>query len=90
MKGDDMERSGMLLTRRELLQGTSLVAVTAALSWPVVALGRCHAATDACGDWQLDDICNSYPPYSFRIVAPDRREWALASAMPSADWHWIG
>ncbi len=22
---------------------------------------------DACGDWQLDDMCSHYPPYAFRV-----------------------
>lgn len=30
-------------------------------------------ATDPCGDWQLDDICSSYPPYSFQRDAGQAR-----------------
>jgi hypothetical protein len=33
-------------------------------------------AVDACGDWQLDDICNAYPPYAFRRDAEHPRSAA--------------
>ena len=56
---------------------------------PPPAAGLACSALDPCGDWQLDDICNSYPPYAFRVdpvgASPLRRDVVPASA----DWHWI-
>jgi hypothetical protein len=50
---------------------------------------NCYAI-DPCGDWQLDDICNSYPPYSLRVVANVTKQGSVTANVDSADWHWIG
>ena len=50
---------------------------------------RC-GAHDPCGDWQLDDICNSYPPYAFRIDTGTPRHVRVSAACESADRHWVG
>lgn len=50
--------------------------------------GLACSPPDACGDWQLDDICNSYPPYAFHVdaaLAPPQ----LLAHHAAADWHWV-
>lgn len=46
------------------------------------------AVADSWGDWQLDDICCSYPPYAFRIDA-GRPQHAVPDRSGTADWHWV-
>jgi hypothetical protein len=80
------------LDRRHFLGSLSFIAGGAALgSWlPVAVLQAAPAVcmADACGDWQLDDICIAYPPYSMHMksAAPS------AAAQPqfdAIDAHWI-
>ncbi|MEY2853217.1 MAG: hypothetical protein RL030_349 [Pseudomonadota bacterium] len=44
---------------------------------------------DACGDWQLDDICLAYPPYAYRSGALPAHTQPAAVDLHGADWHWI-
>jgi hypothetical protein len=78
--------------RRQFLCRTSLTLGGAALgAWlPVSLLEAAPAAclVDASGDWQLDDICIAYPPYSLHMKSPAPPAVATALADP-ADSHWV-
>jgi len=81
--------------RREFLCRMTLTAGGAALAaWlPVSLLQAAPVAVvacqrDACGDWQLDDICIAYPPYSLHMKSPAPPAVATAPGDP-ADEHWI-
>ena len=50
---------------------------------------RCRAH-DPCGDWQLDDICNSYPPYAFRVDTGIPLHVRVSTGYDAADRHWVG
>lgn len=41
-------------------------AAGAALPVSLLQASPACIAVDACGDWQLDDMCCTYPPYAFR------------------------
>lgn len=82
--------------RRAFLGGVSLsvggVAIGSLL--PVSLLraapaGLSCAARDPCGDWQLDDICISYPPYAFRIDTGVPRHERVTAGVDRADRHWV-
>ena len=49
---------------------------------------RC-GAHDPCGDWQLDDICISYPPYAFRIDTGVPRHGRVMAAVEAVDQYWV-
>jgi hypothetical protein len=80
------------LDRRQFLGGVSLTLGGSALgSWLPVSLLEaapvaCHA--DACGDWQLDDICIAYPPYSMQMSSPTPQAAANVVVDP-VDSHWV-
>jgi hypothetical protein len=57
----------------------------AAPQCPVLAAG----IADPCGDWQLDDMCLAYPPYSFRSGPMPAHTQPAAHAVHGADWHWV-
>jgi hypothetical protein len=78
--------------RRQFLFRTSLTLGGAALgAWlPALLVEAAPAAclADTCGDWQLDDICIAYPPYSLHMKAPAPPAAAIALVDP-ADLHWV-
>lgn len=78
--------------RRQFLGRVSLtLGGTAVGAWlPVSLLDAAPAAcfADACGDWQLDDICIAYPPYSLHMESPAPREAGSALVDP-ADSNWV-
>jgi hypothetical protein len=92
-----MDKStGFRTDRRAFLSGVSLsvggVAVASLL--PVSLLqaapvGLTCAAHDPCGDWQLDDICNSYPPYAFRIDTGVPRHERVTARVDAVDRDWV-
>jgi hypothetical protein len=51
--------------------------------------GLLCGAHDPCGDWQLDDICNSYPPYAFRIDTGVPLHVHVATGYDAVDRHWV-
>jgi hypothetical protein len=57
------------------------VAAGATLPVSLLQAGPACLATDLCGDWQLDDICSSYPPYSFRRDAGHARDAQYPEAL---------
>ena len=61
-----------------LLQAAPQACLVNAADWP-----------DTCGDWTLDDICNAYPPYAFRIEA-GAPGTAPLDAVDPVDRHWVG
>jgi hypothetical protein len=44
---------------------------------------------DACGDWQLDDICNAYPPPSLHLHPAVPGVMRMNAAVESVDAHWV-
>ncbi|MEY4763190.1 MAG: hypothetical protein RLZZ200_3047 [Pseudomonadota bacterium] len=83
------------MDRRYFLGGVTLtvsgLAAGAGLSPSLLAAAEASwvcTAKDPCGDWQLDDICNSYPPYAFRVDAAPFRNARSFVVAQSADWHW--
>jgi hypothetical protein len=44
---------------------------------------------DPCGDWQLDDICNSYPPYSMHLAPAMPAAAPMSAAVQDIDRHWV-
>jgi hypothetical protein len=80
------------LDRRQFLGSVGFVAGSAALgsSLPVSLLQAATpvCAADACGDWQLDDICIAYPPYSMPMKSAVCAATAIADFDP-IDSHWI-
>ena len=82
--------------RRAFLGGVSLSlgGVAVATLLPVSLLQAAPAslscsAQDACGDWQLDDICISYPPYAFRIDTGVPRHGRVMAAVEAVDQYWV-
>jgi len=94
-----MTQSLPFLDRRAFLGGTTLTvggALVAGLvpasllaAAPVACRVDASLYPDACGDWQLDDICNAYPPYAFPAGAAPSVSVAYAGQMADADRHWI-
>jgi hypothetical protein len=80
------------LDRRQFLGRVSLTLGGTALgAWVPASLLEAAPATcytDACGDWQLDDICIAYPPYSLHMNSPAPPAAARALADP-VDSHWV-
>lgn len=80
------------MDRRRFLGSVSFVAGGAALgSWlPVSLLQAAPAAcvVDSCGDWQLDDICIAYPPYSMHMKSGVCQATVTPEFDP-IDSHWI-
>ena len=90
------ESPGFCVDRRAFLGGISLsiggVAVAALLPASLLQatpVGLVCAAHDPCGDWQLDDICSSYPPYAFRIDTGVPRHGRVTANVEAADRYWV-
>ncbi|HXC60080.1 MAG TPA: hypothetical protein VN645_12235 [Steroidobacteraceae bacterium] len=60
-----------------LLQAAPSACLVDAKAWP-----------DACGDWQLDDICLAYPPYAMAARSPVPVAAAIGAGDP-IDSHWL-
>jgi hypothetical protein len=56
---------------------------------PAACLVDASAWPDPCGDWQLDDICNAYPPYSLHPSTPVPVAAPLSASIAPADAHWV-
>jgi hypothetical protein len=56
---------------------------------PAACLADASAWPDPCGDWQLDDICNAYPPYSLHPAAPVPVVQQMSAAVEPVDSHWV-
>jgi len=56
---------------------------------PSACLVDAHAWPDACGDWQLDDICLAYPPYAMAARAPVPVAAATHAVGDPIDTHWL-
>jgi hypothetical protein len=89
------DSTGFRADRRAFLGGISLSVggVVVASLLPLSLLqaapaGLTCAAHDPCGDWQLDDICNSYPPYAFRIDTGVPRHGRVTAHIEAADRDW--
>jgi hypothetical protein len=61
-----------------LLQAAPAACLVDASMWP-----------DPCGDWQLDDICNAYPPYSLHPAPPVPAVAGMSAVGKPADSHWV-
>ena len=46
-------------------------------------------AHDPCGDWQLDDMCQAYPPYSYRIATAVPQAGSIAAHVDPIDRAWV-
>jgi hypothetical protein len=79
------------LDRRRFLGSVSLAAGGLALGslLPASLLEAAPAAcfVDACGDWQLDDICIAYPPYSLHMQCGAQA--TVSAAVDPVDSHWV-
>ena len=55
---------------------------------PAACLVDAAAYPDACGDWQLDDICLAYPPYALHMqpAVPAATAMTVAEAIDS---NWV-
>ncbi|MEO6078553.1 MAG: hypothetical protein ABIQ86_02080 [Steroidobacteraceae bacterium] len=86
-----MKATACDMDRRSFLGSVSFVAGGAALSsWLPISLVQAAPAcvTDACGDWQLDDICIAYPPYSLHMKSAVCHATVHPEFEP-VDSHWI-
>jgi hypothetical protein len=86
-----------IIDRRRFLGSMSFaVGGVAVGSWlpaalqaaPAACLANAAALPDACGDWQLDDICIAYPPYSLHMKSSVCHATASQEFEP-VDSHWI-
>jgi hypothetical protein len=81
------------LHRRQFLGSMTLTVGGAGLgNWlPASLLEAAPAAcsVDACGDWQLDDICIAYPPYSLHMKAAVPAPSGSAAVFDPIDSHWV-
>ena len=55
---------------------------------PAACLVDAQAWPDHCGDWQLDDICNAYPPYSLHPAPHVPVVMPISASVDPADAHW--
>jgi hypothetical protein len=88
-----------MLDRRAFLGATTLsvggVLVTGLMPMSLwaAAPAACYVDAsmhaDACGDWQLDDICMAYPPYSLAMGTAPQVAIAPAEPLTDADHHWL-
>jgi hypothetical protein len=67
----------------------TLLPVSLLRAAPAACLVDASRHADPCGDWQLDDICNAYPPYSLHVNAPVPAAEIPGAAAHPADSHWI-
>ena len=44
---------------------------------------------DPCGDWQLDDMCAAYPPYSFHVAPAVPQSGSLTAQVEPIDRAWV-
>lgn len=90
--------NGISLDRRAFLGRITVTAggIAVAALAPVSLLQASEASRfpacvrhDPCGDWQLDDMCAAYPPYSFHAapVVP-QSEYLMAHVEP-IDSAWV-
>ncbi|MEO6186697.1 MAG: hypothetical protein ABIP38_15005 [Steroidobacteraceae bacterium] len=56
---------------------------------PAACLVDAAAYPDACGDWQLDDICLAYPPYALHLQPGVPASAATSAAVEAIDAHWV-
>ena len=74
------------------LGGTALASclpVSLLQAAPAACLVNAKAWPDACGDWQLDDICLAYPPYSMPVKPAVPAAGRMNAQGASVDRHWI-
>ncbi len=57
---------------------------------PATCLVNAAAYPDACGDWQLDDVCLAYPPYALPMQPGVPANAAISAAVEAIDSHWVG
>lgn len=96
--GGTMNHAPVALPRRQFLgQVTlsfagvalgSLAPVSLLQAAPAACLVDASAWPDACGDWQLDDMCNAYPPYA-EPVRPAAVGVTPPAAHAAIDAHWV-
>jgi hypothetical protein len=44
---------------------------------------------DPCGDWTVDDMCSSYPPYAFNICPATHRHAPMSAPVAAVDQAWV-
>jgi hypothetical protein len=86
------------LPRRTFLTHAGWCMGSAALSSAIpasvcaTAPGACHvnaaACPDACGDWTVDHVCGTWPPYSFD-TGPARPHTMPPPPATPADAYWV-
>jgi hypothetical protein len=89
-----------LMQRRQFLEHVTITVGGAALGamLPVsllqarssACLVNAAAYPDACGDWQLDDICLAYPPYALPMQAAVPATSAMSAVVEPIDSQWVG
>jgi hypothetical protein len=86
------------MQRRQFLGSASITAGGAALGALLPAsllqarpacLVQAAAYPDACGDWQLDDICLAYPPYAWHMQPAVPVAAAMSAAVAAVDSNWV-
>ncbi|MEO8313982.1 MAG: hypothetical protein ABI645_04215 [Pseudomonadota bacterium] len=85
--------------RRDFLKGMSFtLGGTTLATWlpasllqaaPAACLVDATAWPDACGDWQLDDICIAYPPYSLHMKPAMPQNSVMNAQVEPVDSHWV-
>ena len=88
----DMDRRQFLGNFSITIGGTTLAGLLPAsllqAATPAACLVNASAWPDPCGDWQLDDICNAYPPYAMHLRPAVAAAALLLEAEP-VDRHWV-
>ena len=67
----------------------TLLPVSLLQAAPAACLVDASRYPDPCGDWQLDDICNAYPPYSLHPAPAVPGVMRMSAVVESVDSHWV-
>jgi len=67
----------------------NLLPVSLLQAAPAACLVDAKAWPDACGDWQLDDICLAYPPYAMAVRPAVPVAATIHAAVEPVDMHWV-
>ncbi len=83
-----MERRQFLARISWTMGGLSLIPTTGVAMGSIASKGLLGltCASDHCGDWTVDHICSSFPPYTFATGRAVPHTEPMI--MTGADWHW--
>lgn len=81
----------LFLTRASwIMGGTAAASLVPSLlqAAPAACYVDAGLYPDACGDWTVDHVCSSWPPYAYD-TGPSRARHVPVHATADVDRHWV-